>query len=76
MSLVATLARTGAVSAVHLARITGRPLESVYAELVHAEAQGRVRIVADGQWCKRAWEAMVPDDELPPPLRGGALEVF
>lgn len=77
MNIVAHLSRTGAITAAHLARITGREVEAVYADLVREEAAGRVRVNVDGaDQSLRRWEAMVPDDELPAPLRGGALEVF
>lgn len=75
MTLVAHLCETGAVSAAHLMELTGRSHESVYAELVREYDAGRVEILIDGQH-RRTWVAVVPDHELPAPLRGGALEVF
>lgn len=75
MGAVATLARTGAVTAQHLASVMGVDLIEVYAELAREEAAGRVR-VNGGTRNGRTWEAMVPDYELPHALRGGALEVF
>lgn len=73
MFLVDYLAATGPATAAFLIGQTGRTHESVYAELVREEAQGRVRIMVDGQHVRR-WAAA--DDELPPALRGGALEAF
>lgn len=79
MSLVNLLGRIGANQAIHLARITARPVAEVYAELVKEEARGRVRLVVEHNGHKSRtvkWEAMVPDDELPTALQGGALGVF
>lgn len=73
--LVSLLARIGANEAMHLARVTQRPIAEVFEELTHEEGRGRVRVLTDHR-NRRRWEAMVPDNELPPALRGGALEAF
>lgn len=75
MTLVSILARSGAANAQHLASVTGRHIDDIYAELVREEAADRVRILIDGRH-RRTWEALVSDNELPKPQCGGVLDVF
>ena len=82
MTALDILLKHGPLPATDVARALGMPLAKVYAFLVHAEAQGQVEIRCMeriNQSQGRVWAPTpeaVPDEQLPPALRGGALEVF
>lgn len=82
MTALDILLRYGPQPASDVARALGMPLAEVYAFLVRAEAQGQVEVRCmdcDNQSRGRVWAptpGAVPDEQLPPALRGGALEVF
>lgn len=82
MTALDILLRHGPLPAADVARALGMPLAEVYAFLVHAEAMGQAEIrCMDYRDQSRScvWAPTpqaVTDDQLPPALRGGALEVF
>lgn len=81
MNCVDLLRINGPMEAADIAYELHTRREFVYAELVREEARGsvEVRVMYPGRKHEhRLWalRAGVPDEQLPPALRGGALEVF